>query len=51
MRDLRKIPLLMFENQKPLAAATRGCFRVRISPDRRSIGGFSSANIKIGKEQ
>jgi hypothetical protein len=37
--------LLMFTNQKPLAAATSGSIHLRMSPDVRSLGGSSSANI------
>ncbi len=37
--------LLMVTNQKPLAAATRGSIRLRMSPVSRSDGGFSCANI------
>ncbi len=37
--------LLMFTNQKPLAATTRGSIRLRMSLVGQSAGGFSCAKI------
>jgi hypothetical protein len=47
--DLFRVYLQMFTNQKPLAAAIRASIRLRMSPNVRSLGGSSCANINRSK--